>query len=295
MTSIDFLIVEKALERINLSINLSEYKSSFGNNIDPQEFKSILLNFLSDNLRLPNIENSIRQSEMRLRVALHFACPSAIVFDNGKTTLTRWGIIKKYILNNFTFTEEEAEKVSRLVAKVLDDWDISRKRGLQNNKFKLLENQKYLCACCHLSFSDKDRITLEESLALSESSDPYKPYFDETSLDSMLPQVDHKTVVSKDGTNQTDNLQVLCGLCNLGKGANSGIRPSKELEYGHLPIADIPRSHRMNLIYYRIMMDNCICNNCKSNINELSIRKIHDEGLIVLTNLQAVCYQCIQK
>jgi len=232
---------------------------------------------------------------MRLRVALHFSCPSAVNFDNARTNLTRWGLIKDHLVNNLSFNnDEEAEKIAHLVARVLDDWDISRRRGLQTSKNRLLRKQNYLCACCHLNFSDPNRIQFEEENALTNRTDLYKPYFDGEGVSlAMSPQVDHKTVVSKDGTNQSDNLQVLCALCNQGKGANSGIRPSKELTFCSLPISEIPRGHRMALLFYRLMMDENSCTQCGSTSNELTLRKVHEDGLITLTNLKSICYSCL--
>jgi hypothetical protein len=291
---IDYLLAEKALERLDPNKELDN-SSSFGSNLDGQKFKSMLMDFLSDALRLPAIEYSIKESEMRLRIALHFSCPAAIDFDNGATSYTRWGLIKKHIEKNFNFKSDEAETIARLTAKVLDDWDTTRKNSLQNRRNKLLQKQNYLCACCNLNFSDKDRLIKEEESSLENKSDPYKPYFDGDGVSlAMAPQVDHKTVVSKDGTNKSDNLQVLCGLCNQGKGANGGIRPSKELIYGHLDIEEIPRGHRMALLYYRLMMDDNQCSTCSNDKKELTVRKVYEDGLISLTNLKAICYECLK-
>jgi hypothetical protein len=291
--SIDYLLAEKALERLDPTSDLSEV-SSFGGSLDGQKFKTLLLDFLSDALKLPSIEYSIRESEMRLRIALHFSCPEAVNFNNGATSLTRWGLIKKHIHKNFAFSPEESEKIARLCAKVLDDWDTTRKSSLQTRRNKLLQRQNFRCACCNLNFNDKERVAKEEELSLIENADPFKPYFDGDGVTlAMAPQVDHKTVVSKDGTNQTDNLQVLCGLCNQGKGANSGIRPSKELMHSHLSVVDIPRGHKMSLIYYRLMMDQSKCSSCSSDVNELTVRKICEDGLISLTNLKTICYDCL--
>lgn len=291
---IDYLLAEKALERLDPVTNLSE-TSSFGTSLDGQKFKTLLLDFLSDALKLPSIEYSIKESEMRLRIALHFSCPDAVNFINGATSSTRWGLIKNHVEKNFKFTSDEAENIARLAAKVLDDWDTTRKSSLQTRRNKLLQRQNYRCACCKLNFNDKIRIGKEEELSLNDIADPYKPYFDGDGVTlAMSPQVDHKTVVSKDGTNKSDNLQVLCGLCNQGKGANSGIRPSRELNYCYLEIKDIPRGHRMSLLFYRLMMDQSICSTCGSDVNELTVRKIHEDGLIGLTNLKSICYICLQ-
>jgi len=296
MHDIDLLIAEKALERsYTPNSDLNNLASSFGGNLDPQRFKSLILDFLSDILKLPTIESSIRETEMRLRIALHFSCSAAINFDNASTNSTRWGLIKDHLVGNLAFSNDhDAERIARLVARVLDDWDISRIRGLQTSKNRLLKKQNYLCACCHLNFSDPTRLQKEEDLALCNKADQFKPYFDDDGVSSaMAPHVDHKTVVSKDGTNQSDNLQVLCALCNFGKGANSGIRPSKELDYCCLPVNEIPRSHRMALLFYRLMMDENSCTKCGSKTNELTVRKVHEEGLVALTNLRTLCYYCI--
>ncbi|MDT4850723.1 HNH endonuclease [compost metagenome] len=109
----------------------------------------------------------------------------------------------------------------------------------------------------------------------------------------MSPEVDHIMAVSKDGTNQSDNLQVLCALCNRGKGDGGGVRSTSELRYCHLPIEDVPRGHRMALLYYRLAMDKFTCTACGSKDKELTVRMDRSRGLVTLTNLRSICYACI--
>lgn len=232
---------------------------------------------------------------MRLRIALHFACPDAVRYDRRRPE-PRWKLVFAHLRANFSFGEAESERLARLVAVVLDNWDARRTRGLENRRLKLLESQGYQCNCCHLSFADPERICREEAAALAGESDPFKPYFDGDGVAAtMEPQVDHIHVVSRDGTNQSDNLQVLCALCNQGKADNSGVRIVREWEFGHLPIAQVPRGHRMSLLYYRLKMDDFRCTRCQSETNELSVRLVRNDGLVTLTNLRAICYRCLEK
>jgi hypothetical protein len=168
---------------------------------------------------------------MRLRVALHFSCPDAVDYDH-KRPEPRWALIKKHIEECFTFEPNETERISRLVATVLDEWDVKRVHGLATRRSKLLERQNHRFASCHIDFLSKARVNQEELESLEGTSDPFKPYFDGNGVaDAMRPEVDHISVVSRDGTNLSDNLQILCGLCNQGKSDGTGVRTSKELEY----------------------------------------------------------------
>ncbi len=288
---IEYFLADASLSRLERAPQATG-KATYGALPDGERFKAWAIDFLASLFGLPAIELSARETEMRLRIALHFSCPEAIIYDPSRPE-PRWRLLFTYIKESFAFTEVESESLARLVAIVLDDWDVGRANGLRSRRPRLLERQGYRCNCCHVPFDDADRTAIEEAAALSGTSDPYKPYFDGSSVkDAMEPHVDHIAAVSRDGTNQVDNLQVLCALCNQGKGDNSGIRVARELELGHRSIREIPRGHIMALLYYRLMMDRFACSMCGSKTNELTVRPRRPEGLNILTNLKAICYEC---
>jgi hypothetical protein len=290
---IELILAQTVLARSSERGNPEEANNNtYGQSPDQKTFRSIALSYLSELFKLPEMESVARESELRLRVALHLSCPEAINYDFQRTE-PRWALIKAHLDKHFDFNPDETEKISRLVATVLDDWDVGRRRGLEARRGKLLERQNYRCMSCHLNFSDSLRIEAEEIRALSGQSDRFKPYYDGNGVqDAMAPEVDHINVVSKDGTNQSDNLQILCALCNQGKGDNSGVRPSRELKYSHLPLHEIPRGHLMSLLYYRLRLDGSRCTVCNSRQNELTVRLTRTSGPVTLTNLHSICYEC---
>jgi 5-methylcytosine-specific restriction endonuclease McrA len=290
--TIEVVLAKAALGRPGFSEQISQI-GAFSRNPDERAFRKIILELLSDLFKLPEIDSTAKELEQRLRVALHLSPPEAIKYDRHRPE-PRWMLVKAYIDANFQFPSEETEAIARMVASVLDDWEAKRKFGTTGYRGQLLRKQHYRCACCHLDFRDATRIECEEERIFLGTVDPFKPYFDGQGVrDSMRPEVDHVAVISKDGTNSSDNLQILCALCNQGKGDGSGINISKELEYCALPVHQIPRSHRMNLFYYRLTLDRFSCSICKSTENELSVRLLRIGGAVTLTNLYSICYQCL--
>jgi hypothetical protein len=237
---------------------------------------------------------SEKQFSTKLRLALHFAPKNAINFDY-KSSLSRFKLIENFISKNFpTLDSEKICILARSVSVVLDSWDKSRKQGVRQKLDKILSDQNGKCNHCHISFHDQSRIKQEESKINTPDQDHYKPYYDGQGVsESMSPHVDHVEAVSRFGNNRTNNLQVLCSLCNLGKGDGSFVNPVQEFKFAANDIENVPIGHRRKMFYNRIRIDDYKCTLCGSSEFELSIRLAREDGGYILSNLRSRCYDCI--
>ena len=213
--------------------------------------------------------------ELRLRVALHFAPIDAISYDR-KNPRPRHRIIRDHLQGDFQRTGPIVEQLARDTAKVLDEWDATRVRVAANAE-ELLRRQCGRCAHCGVVLWPTPRPHRE--------SDPFKPYV--LAADELLsPEVDHIEPISGFGTNRSENLQVLCRLCNQGKGDGLGLSVRAEAQYAATSIEDIPGPHRMRMFYYvldrygRNPVSGRTARDC-----ELTIRPIRVRGGYVRSNL----------
>ncbi len=230
--------------------------------------------------------------EVKLRIALHLSPPDAIDYDPANLK-SRKSLIRRFLQDEHKFEASSAEGLARHIASLLDDWDADRDHALSKYRDHLVLRQDSKCALCKLKFGDEERIRKEEEAGLSDLADPYKPYFDGDGVHPYMdPVVDHLKAISVDGSNRIENLQALCGLCNSGKGDGLGVRVSDELGRAAMPVAKVPRFHRMRLLYYRLQMDDGICTLCGNSSNELTVRPKVSSGPFCLTNLRSVCRGC---
>jgi hypothetical protein len=88
-------------------------------------------------------------------------------------------------------------------------------------------------------------------------------------------------------------LQLLCELCNRGKGALDPPLLKHEFLHAASPIEEIPWSHRAKLLYFTLEAAEFSCASCGDSDSELTIRKVMMEGAIVSTNLRSLCYRCL--
>ena len=222
--------------------------------------------------------------ETRLRLAMHLAPKTALVYNPSNPT-PRWRLVCDFLVIRLERPFDPAlERLARAVSAVLDGWDSAR-REVTNRRRYLLKRDGPRCSSCHVHLTDSSL-----SLAL-RNRDNYKPYH--TSPDELMAaEVDHIEAISGVGTNDVSNLQLLCRLCNAGKGDGLGVEVRREAEYAGYEIADIPVWHRSRILYYVLDRDNNSCTKCRA-ASELTIRKDYPDGAYVRSNLTTWCYTCI--
>lgn len=220
--------------------------------------------------------------EVRLRLALHLAPRSAIRYD-ATNPKPRWKLIQDYLVYSLDRDKDASEPLARAIAALLDHWQRERQQVTSHRHF-LLRRDGPNCSHCHVRFDDTNSRTVLDR-------DPFKPYF--TSPEELLsPEVDHIESVSTTGTNQTANLQLLCRLCNAGKGDGLGIDLRQEALNAALPLVEVPAFHFMRLVYYVIARDGRCCTQCESDETELTMRPFLTDGPLVRSNLRSVCVEC---
>ena len=220
--------------------------------------------------------------ETRIRLALHLSPRVAINYDQSNPT-PRWRLISAHLVKAFGRTSGRVDALAKDIARVLDSFERGRDQVTHHLKY-LRKSEGDLCQNCKVVFGCEPITLLIE--------DEYKPYF--TSPNELLePEVDHKEAISALGTNVISNLQLLCRLCNQGKGDGLGLSVRQEAKHAGTPIQKVPVPHRCRLVFYVIQRDESACSQCDSTANELTIRPIVSSGGLVRSNLRSVCVECL--
>ena len=248
---------------------------------------------LADAFRLSEHIEEALESSLKLRLALHFCPVDAIQWDATRSD-SRVDVISRYLQEAFAVRCDEAVNIARDVATVLRCWETQRQK-LASRVEELLARQSNKCATCHVEFSEERR-----SLTERGELDSLKPYHLNPGAGTwMAPEVDHIVPISVLGTNDDDNLQVLCKLCNAGKGDSTGISLMHEYQHcsSNTEVTGTPQFHQhiRQLHYYRLRMDLFRCTKCDSCENELAIRKVRGDGVLTLSNLTTLCFNCIKE
>lgn len=220
--------------------------------------------------------------ETRLRLALHFSPRSAIHYDS-RNPRPRWELIRDHLSTAFGRDRGACEPLARGIAMVLQNWQRERQQTTLHKNF-LLRRDGPNCQNCHVVFEDLGAVTVVKG-------DLYKPYV-ESPLELLSAEVDHIEAISALGNNMTQNLQLLCRLCNAGKSDGLGLDVRLEADYAGSAISDIPSAHRMRLAYYVIDRDQRRCKQCDRDDVELTIRPYIPDGAFVRSNLRAICVIC---
>jgi 5-methylcytosine-specific restriction endonuclease McrA len=231
-------------------------------------------------LRSDYDQRARRNLEVRLRLAIHLSPASAIAYDSA-SPVPRWKLICDHISRVFERSATQSEALARAVATVLDNWDRTREQ-VTTYSIYLMRRDGPFCSNCRFHFG---------SWTAAPRRDEFKPYF-LSPEELTAPEVDHIETVSTLGSNFVENLQLLCRLCNAGKGDGLGIDPRAEARHAGEAVAEIPRAHRAGMLYYVIERDGRRCSICSSQVAELTIRPTVATGAYARSNLRTVCYAC---
>lgn len=223
-----------------------------------------------------------RKFEAKLYLAAHLSPRNALQYDNTNPT-PRYELIREYLREEYDLQGDDIETLSRRIQKLLDAWESDR-NNVTNYRQRLLSEQDGRCASCNVEFN-----SVPET---AQMDDHYKPYLDKSSQRTS-PEVDHISSVSTFGTNEYENLQALCRLCNHGKGKGLGVDPVKEIEHAGKSIGDAPWSHRASMMYFVLERDEFTCNECSESDHELTVRPISESGGYLRSNLKTICVECL--
>ncbi|WP_263809154.1 HNH endonuclease [Salinibacter sp.] len=223
-----------------------------------------------------------RKFEAKLYLAAHLSPRAALQYDTTNPT-PRYELIQEYLYEEYGLQGEEIETLSRRIQKLLDAWESDRD-NVTNYRQRLLSEQDGKCASCN--------VELNSTPKTAQINDQYKPYLDKPDRRTS-PEVDHISSVSTFGTNDYDNLQVLCRLCNHGKGKGLGVDPVKEIEHAGKTINYAPWSHRASMMYFVLERDNFTCKECSESEHELTVRPISESGGYLRSNLKTICVECL--
>ena len=221
--------------------------------------------------------------ETRLRLALHFAPAEALRYKRTNPT-PRHQIIAGYLEAEFERPREVSLAVAREVTRLLERWEEERVAvGGYLGALQLRDGPR--CRNCR---ADLSNVAQARSIL---TGDTYKPYHADPD-EYFRPEVDHREAVSSFGRNRLDNLQILCRLCNLGKGRGLGLAVEREVKWSGAQPSSIPLGHRGSMVYYVIARARSRCGDCGQEDEEMTIRPIRLGGCFARTNLKSVCYDC---
>ena len=226
---------------------------------------------------------------VKLRVALSL-CPVSALTHRRSERLSRAEKIENFLLDQGLVTDADARALSILVGNVIDSW-LTERVTVTGYRDALVQRDGTRCNACRV-----DLAAPAESARSVVTKDPYKLAWVDAER-SFAYTVDHKVPVSKFGTNQLENLELLCRYCNEGKEDGSPLILKHEVELATvLPATGEPAlglaSKSARLIYRVLKRDAFLCASCGGNACELTVRKVVEEALAVTSNLRSRCFDC---
>lgn len=229
---------------------------------------------------------------VRLRVALSL-CPADALTHRKSERLSRVEKIRRHLLEEALAPPEFVGGLAEAIDRTLDAWQV-RRENVAVFKSQLLERDGNRCRSCYVDLTD-----IGGQAASARIRDSFKLAWIDPAR-QFEPTVDHREPISKFGTNELDNLWLLCRFCNEGKGDGSPLLLKHELEYAvALPWegADTPPAtlvaHSSRLTYRVLARQGFVCGTCGDQEYELTIRKERVRGLAVLSNMVGICVKCL--
>ena len=229
---------------------------------------------------------------VRLRVALSL-CPADALTHRRSDRVSRLEKIERHLGEENLVPPEFVSRLADAINRTLDAWQVERE-NVAPYREQLLARDGGRCQSCRVSF-DLDH----GDVASVRLRDPFKlVWVDPSRL--LFPTVDHREPVSRFGTNQVDNLWLLCRFCNEGKGDGAPMLLKHELDFATtLPWSSSATPQRNataqsgRLVYRVLARYGFRCGQCARNEAELTIRKERERGVAVLSNLTSICVECL--
>ncbi|MFD6677804.1 HNH endonuclease [Rhodococcus zopfii] len=268
-------ILDTLLDRVVLS------ETSVGSGWNSRFYEDMAFRRVRSLLRWDAEAAPRSRMELKLRLALHLAPREAISYDRGNP-IPRVTLIRDHLSARLDREADGLDELARAIALVLDNWERGRESVTAQRRF-LIRRDGNRCRHCKVKFG-----TVPQSV---QEQDEYKPYF-HSPEELLSPEVDHIDAISAMGTNNLDNLQLLCRLCNAGKGDGLGLSVGEEMKYAGDLIEDVPVFHRGRLLYYVLERGGAECVLCGATDDELTMRPVVHGGALCRTNLMPVCVTC---
>lgn len=228
---------------------------------------------------------------VRLRVALSL-CPTSALVHRKSERASRAEKIRDHMVLHQLVDAEDAERLATIVDRVVDNW-LTARINVAGFKTALISRDGPLCNACH--------VDLDQPAAAALSvvrQDPYKLTWAQPEK-AIYATVDHRVPVSKFGTNDISNLELLCRYCNEGKDDGSPLLLKHEVELAAaLPCLSVEAAQGLvsksaHLVYRVLKRDAFSCSVCGGASSELTVRKACNDGLAVMSNLRSTCYGCL--
>jgi 5-methylcytosine-specific restriction endonuclease McrA len=254
---------------------------------------------LSKFLRYLEVRQTERTREILLRVAIHFTPQQALAKLQGNTISSNayseekepYQMIITYVSNNFDLSEKESKRLGYRLGRIWKNWQAERDKstiniGKNELKQRLSKRQKNRCKNCGAQFERSD------NSVLYTNNDGYKPVSEFTEQ-QYKKELDHVEPLSKFGSDEIDNLQLLCRFCNQGKKDDTGFSLDDRLEIASKDIIAVSASKRRTL-FFEATASKTQCERCGKSVDsvEMTVRKQNENGCFASSNLEMVCVDC---